>query len=659
MISKNFRLTSPYSPAGDQPNAIKELLGNLQNNIPEQVLLGVTGSGKTFTMANVIASVNKPTLVIAHNKTLAAQLCAEFREFFPDNAVEYFVSYFDYYQPEAYVPQQDLFIEKDSKINDEIDRLRHSATRSLFSRKDVIVVASVSCIYGLGTPEDYLGAIKVYAVGQMQSRTKLLKDLVSIQYERNDLELSRGKFRIRGDVIEIAPTYEESIIRIEFFGDEIEKISELDPVTFNLRMVMPEVTIFPATHYVTLEGRLPEIVSNIRQELSERLDELKNENKLLEAQRLESRTHYDLEIIEETGFCKGIENYSRHLDGRKGGDPPKTLLDYFPADFLMIVDESHVTLPQIRGMFGGDYSRKRTLVDFGFRLPSAIDNRPLNFKEFMARINKVIYVSATPGPYELERVANGNKPFVVEQIIRPTGLVDPSIVIRPTKHQIDHIIDEIKLRVNLDERVLLVTLTKRMSEDLSEYLVEQGFKVRYMHSDIDTLERIEIIRDLRLGVFDVLVGINLLREGLDIPEVSMIAILDADKEGFLRNERSLIQIIGRAARNSNGKVFLYADKMTDSILRAVEETTRRRNIQIEHNLIHKITPVTVKKQIKDVYHKIKQEKTPEVLDIPAFIPPDMLPKVIGRLKKEMYNAADDLNFELAAKIRDKIESLKL
>ncbi|HAR63022.1 MAG TPA: excinuclease ABC subunit B [Candidatus Margulisbacteria bacterium] len=659
MISKNFRLTSPYSPAGDQPNAIKELLGNLQNNIPEQVLLGVTGSGKTFTMANVIASVNKPTLVIAHNKTLAAQLCAEFREFFPDNAVEYFVSYFDYYQPEAYVPQQDLFIEKDSKINDEIDRLRHSATRSLFSRKDVIVVASVSCIYGLGTPEDYLGAIKVYAVGQMQSRTKLLKDLVSIQYERNDLELSRGKFRIRGDVIEIAPTYEESIIRIEFFGDEIEKISELDPVTFNLRMVMPEVTIFPATHYVTLEGRLPEIVSNIRQELSERLDELKNENKLLEAQRLESRTHYDLEIIEETGFCKGIENYSRHLDGRKGGDPPKTLLDYFPADFLMIVDESHVTLPQIRGMFGGDYSRKRTLVDFGFRLPSAIDNRPLNFKEFMARINKVIYVSATPGPYELERVANGNKPFVVEQIIRPTGLVDPSIVIRPTKHQIDHIIDEIKLRVNLDERVLLVTLTKRMSEDLSEYLVEQGFKVRYMHSDIDTLERIEIIRDLRLGVFDVLVGINLLREGLDIPEVSMIAILDADKEGFLRNERSLIQIIGRAARNSNGKVFLYADKMTDSILRAVEETTRRRNIQIEHNLIHKITPVTVKKQIKDVYHKIKQEKTPEVLDIPAFIPPDMLPKVIGRLKKEMYNAADDLNFELAAKIRDKIESLNL
>lgn len=653
-----FKLEADYKPQGDQPKAIAQLVDGLYRGLPNQILLGVTGSGKTYTMANVIAEVNRPTLVIAHNKTLAAQLCSEFKEFFPENAVEYFVSYYDYYQPEAYIAHTDTYIEKDAQINEEIEKLRHSATSSLFERRDVIIVASVSCIYGLGSPEDYKNETLSLRVGQEYERDKILRKLVDIQYERNDVNFVRGTFRVRGDVIEVLPaSLSERAIRIEMFGDEIDRILEVEILTGEILGRRNHVGIFPATHYITAPDYLETALENIEKELEERLLDLRKRDKLLEAQRLEQRTRYDLEMIREVGFCTGIENYSRHLTGRKQGEPPYTLLDYFPDDFLIMIDESHVTIPQIGGMFEGDKSRKTSLVEHGFRLPSALDNRPLQFHEFETKMGQTIFVSATPGPYEQEHNAQ-----IVEQIIRPTGLVDPDIEIRPVKGQIDDLFDELKLRIEQDERVLITTLTKKMAEDLTDYFKEAGLKVRYLHSEIKTIERMEILRDLRLGVFDVLVGINLLREGLDLPEVSLVAILDADKEGFLRSERSLIQTIGRAARNVNGKVIMYADKVTRSMEQAINETNRRRSLQMEFNKKHNIIPQTIKKSVRAVIEATKvAEKGPEYKlsqDNVEQMSKAELKKMIKDLEKEMQEAARNLEFEKAAMLRDLIIELK-
>ncbi|OCA88199.1 excinuclease ABC subunit B [Bacillus sp. FJAT-27225] len=654
---KKFELVSKYSPQGDQPKAIEKLVDGIYKGKRVQTLLGATGTGKTFTVSNVIKEVNKPTLVIAHNKTLAGQLYSEFKEFFPNNAVEYFVSYYDYYQPEAYVPSTDTFIEKDASINDEIDKLRHSATSALFERKDVIIIASVSCIYGLGSPEEYGEMVLSLRTGMEIERNKLLRRLVDIQYARNDIDFKRGTFRVRGDVIEIFPvSRDEHCVRVEFFGDEIDRIREVDALTGEILGERNHIAIFPASHFVTREEKLRLAIQNIEAELEERLEELRSEEKLLEAQRLEQRTRYDLEMMREMGFCSGIENYSRHLTLRPPGSTPYTLLDYFPDDFLLVIDESHVTLPQIRGMFNGDKARKQVLVDHGFRLPSALDNRPLMFEEFEKHIRQMINVSATPGPYEIEHT-----PEMVEQIIRPTGLLDPTIDVRPIEGQIDDLIAEINERVARNERVLITTLTKKMSEDLTDYLKEIGIKVNYLHSEIKTLERIEIIRELRLGKYDVLVGINLLREGLDIPEVSLIGILDADKEGFLRSERSLIQTIGRAARNSNGHVIMYADKITNSMQIAIEETKRRRAIQEEYNEKHGITPTTIQKDIREAIRATQAAEETEEYSATASLAKlakKDRERVIAQMEKEMKEAAKALNFERAAELRDLILELK-
>lgn len=656
-IVDQFELVSKYSPQGDQPEAIKQLVQGIKENKQHQTLLGATGTGKTFTVSNVIKEVNKPTLVIAHNKTLAGQLYSEFKEFFPNNAVEYFVSYYDYYQPEAYVPQTDTFIEKDASINDEIDKLRHSATSSLFERSDVIIIASVSCIYGLGSPEEYRELVVSLRTGMEIERNQLLRKLVDVQYERNDIDFKRGTFRVRGDVVEIFPaSRDEHCIRIEFFGDEIDRIREVDALTGEIIAERDHVAIFPASHFVTREEKMRVAIENIEKELEERLAELREKDKLLEAQRLEQRTRYDLEMMREMGFCSGIENYSRHLTLRPAGATPYTLLDYFPEDFLLIIDESHVTLPQIRGMYNGDQARKNVLVDHGFRLPSALDNRPLTFQEFEKHVHNAIYVSATPGPYEIEHT-----PEMIEQIIRPTGLLDPTIDVRPIEGQIDDLIGEIQERVKRNERVLVTTLTKKMSEDLTDYLKEIGIKVQYLHSEVKTLERIEIIRELRLGKYDVLVGINLLREGLDIPEVSLVTILDADKEGFLRSERSLIQTIGRAARNASGHVIMYADKMTNSMELAISETKRRRAIQEEYNQKHGITPQTIQKDIRDTIRASVAAEAQEEYK-PAAGLKKLTKKerenVIVNMEKEMKEAAKALNFERAAELRDLILELK-
>ncbi len=658
-----FNLRAPYAPAGDQPTAIRELMAGLARGDKGQVLLGITGSGKTFTMANVIAQSDRPTLIMVHNKILAAQLYGELKELFPDNAVHYFVSYYDYYQPEAYVPSSDTFIEKDSIVNEEIDRMRHAATFALLSRKDVIIVASVSCIYGIGARDTYAEMTQKLVVGGETPRDDILRRLVELQYERNDLDFHRGTFRVKGDVLEIFPAYEaDTAIRVELWGDQIESLAEIDPLRGKVKRKLTETTIFPASHYATPADTLKRAVVAIRVELRERLEQLTAEGKLLERQRLEQRTMYDLEAIEQMGFCSGIENYSRHLSGRKPGEPPPTLMDYFPDDYLLVVDESHQSVPQIGGMSAGDRARKGTLVDFGFRLPSAMDNRPLRFDEWRQRFTNAIYVSATPADWELAE-AHG---VVVEQIIRPTGLLDPEIELRPVGHQVDHLLGEIRLRAERKERVLVTTLTKRMAEDLTEYYAEVGIRVKYLHSDIDTLERIQIIRDLRRGEFDVLIGINLLREGLDLPEVSLVAILDADKEGFLRSARSLIQTIGRAARNVAGKVILYADKQTDSIKQAVSETRRRRVLQTEHNLRHGITPTTTTRSILD--HQIaapipkKGKGALASADLKQIDDLDSLRAAIDKLRRSMKAAADDLDFELAATLRDearKLEQLEL
>jgi len=653
-----LRVESPFEPAGDQPKAIAELVRGVEAEMRHQTLLGVTGSGKTFTMAKVIEAVQKPTLVMAPNKTLAAQLASELRDFMPDNAVVYFVSYYDYYQPEAYVPTTDTFIEKDSSINEEVEKLRHAATAALLSRRDVVVVASVSCIYGIGSPEDYAGMAAFLDISKGYDRDQLLRDLIEIQYDRNDFDLDRGTFRVRGDVVDIFPPYADHPVRVEFFGDDIEAISEVDQTTGEVLNQFDTVPIWPATHYVTEKRKLQAALQTIQEELNQRLAELKAEGKLLEAQRLEMRTNYDLEMLETMGFCSGIENYSRHLDARAPGEPPNTLIDYFPDDFLCIIDESHVTVPQIRGMHEGDRSRKITLVDHGFRLPSALDNRPLRFDEFEQRVPQVVYVSATPGDYEV-RVAEQ----VVEQIIRPTGLVDPEVVVRPVKGQIDDLIGEVKDRVGRDERVLVTTLTKKMAEDLTDYLFEQGIKVRYLHSDIGTLERVEILRDLRAGVIDVVVGINLLREGLDLPEVSLVAILDADKEGFLRNFRSLIQTIGRAARNVSGQVIMYADRVTDSMRLAIDETDRRRALQVEYNTEHGIEPQTIRKAIADIVQYVRSgeaEAMPaaEAARELAQLPRGEALRLISSMEDEMASAAENLDFETAARLRDQVVKLR-
>ncbi|MBE2907974.1 excinuclease ABC subunit UvrB [Anoxybacillus flavithermus] len=651
-----FQLVSAYKPQGDQPKAIAKLVEGIQQGKKHQTLLGATGTGKTFTISNVIQQVNKPTLVIAHNKTLAGQLYSEFKQFFPHNAVEYFVSYYDYYQPEAYVPQTDTYIEKDASINDEIDKLRHSATSALFERRDVIIIASVSCIYGLGSPEEYRELVVSLRVGMEIERDHLLRRLVDIQYERNDIDFRRGTFRVRGDVVEIFPaSRDEHCIRIEFFGDEIERIREVDALTGHVMAEREHVAIFPASHFVTREEKMKLAIENIEKELEERLVELREQGKLLEAQRLEQRTRYDIEMMKEMGFCSGIENYSRHLTLRPPGSTPYTLLDYFPDDFLIVIDESHVTLPQIRGMYNGDKARKEVLVEHGFRLPSALDNRPLTFEEFEQKVNQVIYVSATPGPYELEHC-----PEVVEQIIRPTGLLDPTIDVRPIAGQIDDLVDEIQKRIARKERTLVTTLTKKMAEDLTDYLKDIGIQVAYLHSEIKTLERIEIIRDLRLGKYDVLVGINLLREGLDIPEVSLVAILDADKEGFLRSERSLIQTIGRAARNANGHVIMYADTITKSMEIAINETKRRRAIQEAYNREHGIVPKTIQKDIPDVIRATfaaEEKETYETKDVRHLSKEERL-AFIAQLEQEMKEAAKALHFERAAELRDLILQLK-
>ncbi len=656
-LNDQFELVSKYKPQGDQPEAIRKIVEGIHNGKKHQTLLGATGTGKTFTISNVIQEVNKPTLIIAHNKTLAGQLYSEFKEFFPNNAVEYFVSYYDYFQPEAYVPQTDTYIEKDSSINDEIDKLRHSATSSLFERKDVIIIASVSCIYGLGNPEEYREMVLSLRTGMEVERNQLLRKLVDIQFARNDIEFQRGTFRVRGDVVEIFPaSKDEHCIRVEFFGDEIDRIREVDALTGEIIGEREHVAIFPASHFVTREEKMRVAIENIEKELEVRLKELRENNRLLEAQRLEQRTNYDLEMMREMGFCSGIENYSRHLTLRPAGSTPYTLLDYFPEDFLIVVDESHVTLPQIRGMYNGDQARKQVLVDHGFRLPSALDNRPLRFEEFESHVNQIVYVSATPGPYELDHT-----PEMVEQIIRPTGLLDPTIEVRPIEGQIDDLLGEINERVKRNERVLITTLTKKMSEDLTDYLKEVGIKVQYLHSEVKTLERIEIIRELRLGKYDVLVGINLLREGLDIPEVSLVTILDADKEGFLRSERSLIQTIGRAARNSNGQVIMYADKITDSMAKAIEETKRRRAVQEEYNLRHGITPQTIQKDIRDVIRATRAAEDQEEYVATAKTPKltkKEKEKLIEQLEHDMKEAAKALDFERAAQLRDTLLELK-
>lgn len=653
MTKNKFILKSDYTPKGDQPDAIKKLADGIKNGKAHQILQGVTGSGKTFTMANIIQEVQKPTLVLAHNKTLAYQLFTEFKEFFPDNAVEYFVSYYDYYQPEAYVAATDTYIAKDSSINDEIDKLRHSATMSLFERRDVIIVASVSCIYGLGDPEEYRKLVLSLRPGQEISPEEVMKELIERQFVRNDFDFSRGTFRRRGDVLDIFPAgNEEKAIRVEFFGDEIDRISEFDSLTGKVTSHVSHGYIYPASHYATSAEKAAAAITTIKEELKERLVELENENKLVEAQRLEQRTNYDIEMLEEIGFCSGIENYSRHLSQRPAGSRPYTLIDYFPDDFMLFVDESHVSIPQVGGMYEGDRSRKQNLVDFGFRLPSALDNRPLKFPEFEKLIKQTIYVSATPGPYEMEKTGGE----VVEQIIRPTGLLDPLIDVRPVENQIDDLIENIHQIIEKNERVLVTTLTKRMAEDLTDYLSENGIKVKYLHSDIKTIERSEIIRDLRLGKFDVLVGINLLREGLDLPEVSLIAILDADKEGFLRSETSLIQTIGRAARNSKGHVIMYADKITRSMKKAIDETERRRKIQTEFNEKHGITPTTIKKNIAEIIQVTKS--TENVEEVKEEFSQEQIENIIINLETEMYKAAEELDFEKAAQIRDQIAKMK-
>ncbi|WP_461213273.1 excinuclease ABC subunit UvrB [Lacticaseibacillus sp. GG6-2] len=663
MPEKKFELVSPYQPAGDQPQAIEKLTQGFLNGEKEQILLGATGTGKTFTMSNVIANLNKPTLILSHNKTLAGQLYGEFKEFFPHNAVEYFVSYYDYYQPEAYVPSSDTYIEKDSAINDEIDKLRHSATSALLERNDVIVVASVSSIFGLGSPTEYRDHVLSLRVGMEIDRNTLLRQLVDIQFDRNDIDFQRGRFRVRGDVVEIFPaSRDDHAIRVEFFGDEIDRITEVDALTGEVVGSRQHVSIFPATHFMTSDDQLEEGIRRIAAELDERLAELRDEGKLLEAQRLEQRTNYDIEMLKEMGYTNGIENYSRHMEGRKQGEPPFTLLDFFPKDFTIMVDESHVTMPQVRGMYNGDRARKQTLIDYGFRLPSALDNRPLTLQEFEKHVNRILYVSATPGPYELDRVP---KKDVAEQIIRPTGLLDPVIEVRPIMGQIDDLVSEINKRIDKHERVFVTTLTKKMAEDLTDYLKEMGIHVRYLHSDIKTLERTQIIRDLRLGKFDVLVGINLLREGIDVPEVSLIAILDADKEGFLRAERSLIQTIGRASRNSHGKVIMYADKMTDSMQGAISETQRRRTIQEQFNKDHGITPKTIIKPIRDAISSVDTSDVKASDKDKSFAEVDLADmtkkerqQLVANLEGQMQAAAKKLDFEQAATLRDTILELK-
>ncbi len=658
---RQFELVSPYKPAGDQPQAIKQLTEGFEAGKKAQILLGATGTGKTFTMSNVIANLNRPTLILSHNKTLAGQLYGEFKQFFPNNAVEYFVSYYDYYQPEAYVPSSDTYIEKDSSINDEIDQLRHSATSSLLTRSDVIVVASVSSIFGLGDPKEYFDHLISLHVGQELDRNTLLRKLVDIQYDRNDIDFQRGRFRVRGDVVEIFPASgDEHAIRVEFFGDEIDRITEVDALTGEIIGTRDHVAIFPATHFMTNDDAMETAIASISAELDAQLKKLRSEDKLLEAQRLEQRTNYDIEMLREMGFTSGIENYSRHMDGRKPGEPPYTLIDFFPKDFLIMVDESHVTMPQVRAMYNGDRARKQTLIDYGFRLPSALDNRPLKIGEFEERVNQIMYVSATPGPYEEERVP---KEDVAEQIIRPTGLLDPKIEVRPIMGQIDDLVSEINARVEKNERVFVTTLTKKMAEDLTDYMKELGIKVKYLHSDIKTLERTEIIRDLRLGKFDVLIGINLLREGIDVPEVSLIAILDADKEGFLRAERSLIQTIGRASRNEHGQVIMYADKMTDSMRGAIDETARRRAIQEQFNAEHGITPTTIIKPIRDNIATVKADADADAgksfaeVDL-ADMSKEERTELIGNLREQMRAAAKKLDFEQAASLRDTILELE-
>ena len=653
--ARPFELVSDFNMTGDQPQAVERLVNGVQEGLVQQTLMGVTGSGKTFSMANIVQQVQRPTLVMTHNKTLAAQLATEFKEFFPRNAVEFFVSYYDYYQPEAYVPQSDTYIEKDASVNEELDKLRLSATTSLLTRRDVLIVASVSCIYGLGDPEDYFHFVARLQVGAIRNRSQLVRQLVDMQYERNDMDLSRGKFRVRGDTLELVPAYEEAAVRIQFFGDEIERIIQLDPLTGELLAEKKDMYIFPANHFVTPKEKLEMAVEDIKVELEQQLEVLRGQGKVLEAARLESRTHYDLEMLQETGFCSGVENYSRHLAQRPAGSTPWTLLDYFPEDFLLFVDESHMMLPQVRGMFHGDMSRKRTLVDFGFRLPSALDNRPLNFEEYESRRNQVVYVSATPGPHEMK-----NSAMVVEQVIRPTGLLDPTVEVKPTKGQIDDLLQQIKERVDRSERCLITTLTKRMAEELADYLSEMGIRNHYLHSDIQTLDRVEILRDLRLGVYDAIVGINLLREGLDLPEVSLVAILDADKEGYLRSDTSMIQTIGRAARHSNGHVIMYADRITDSMRRAIDETNRRRVIQDSYNQEHNIQPQSIQKEVHDItesikgisenrarYHVARQEMSRS----------DMF-GVVKDLEGQMKEAAKNLQFEKAAQFRDEIFELR-
>jgi excinuclease ABC subunit B len=676
-----FNIQAPFEPKGDQPKAIDKLTHYVNAGHPYQTLLGATGTGKTHTIARVVQNVGKPTLVLAHNKTLAAQLCNELREFFPDNAVEYFISYYDYYQPEAYIPVTDTYIAKTASINEEIDMLRHSATRSLFERKDVIVVASISCIYGLGIPSEYLNASIPFKVGMEVDQRQILRDLASVQYERNDLDVGRGRFRVKGDVLEIGPAYEDRLIRIEFFGDEIDAIRYIDPITGETLQSMDALNVYPARHFVTPDDRLEEACNAIEQELKDRLEELEKENKLLEAQRLEQRTRYDLEMLREVGYCNGVENYARHLAGRVAGSPPECLIDYFPDDWLLVIDESHVTIPQLRGMYNGDRSRKMTLIDHGFRLPSAADNRPLKSEEFWQKVNQCIFVSATPGNWELE-ISEGkfevegegkteSKIYipgtgrVVEQVIRPTGVVDPEIFVRPTEGQIDDLLHEIQERVQKGERTLVTTLTKRMAEDLTEYLQERAVRVRYLHSEINSIERIEILRDLRQGEFDALIGVNLLREGLDLPEVSLVAILDADKEGFLRAERSLIQTIGRAARHVTGQAILYADNFTDSMSKAISETERRRTIQLEYNRKHNITPTPIIKrqnnsilQFLEVSRRLTAQELDQAFDQAEDMPLENIPDLIVKLEAEMKEAAKQLEFEEAAKLRDRIKHLR-
>lgn len=653
---KIFKLESPYAPTGDQPQAIEQLVKGFKEGNQCQTLLGVTGSGKTFTMANIIAQLNKPTLILAHNKTLAAQLYGEFKEFFPENAVEYFVSYYDYYQPEAYVPSSDTYIAKDSAINDEIDKLRHSATAALSERRDVIIVSSVSCIYGLGSPVDYNEMVISLRPGMEKDRDDVIRKLIDIQYTRNDMDFKRGTFRVHGDVLEIFPAAAtDAAVRVEFFGDEVDRITEFDPLTGEVKSRLEHIAIFPASHYVVDGDKMEEAIGRIEEELKERVDYFKREDKLLEAQRISERTNFDIEMMRETGFCSGIENYSRHLAGLAAGEPPYTLLDYFPEDFLMIVDESHITIPQVRGMYAGDQSRKTTLVDYGFRLPSAKDNRPLNFEEFESKIDQILFVSATPNVYE-----NEHELLRAEQIIRPTGLLDPQISVRPVEGQIDDLISEVNKETAKGNKILVTTLTKRMAEDLTAYMKEVGIRVKYLHSDIDTLERSAIVRDMRMNVFDVLVGINLLREGLDIPEITLVAILDADKEGFLRSETSLIQTIGRAARNADGHVIMYAEHITDSMQRAISETNRRRRIQNEYNEAHGITPQTIKKAVRDLISISKAaDEKPEALAKDAeSMSEKELKALIAQLTKKMHSAAADLNFEAAAELRDEIIDLK-